>query len=59
MDKAKKEGNMAMYVTYNAQQLATKMSMNASYGAEGTPSNRRACFPAAETITFVGRTSIH
>jgi DNA polymerase elongation subunit (family B) len=58
MDAAKAAGNMIMYVTYNAQQLAVKVSMNASYGALGTASNRLACYPAAETITYIGRMAI-
>jgi DNA polymerase elongation subunit (family B) len=32
--------------------------MNATYGAFGTKTNRLANFAAAETITFIGRTSI-
>lgn len=58
MEQSKKEGNTAMYVTYNAQQLAIKVVMNATYGAFGTKQNRLANFPAAETITYIGRTSI-
>lgn len=58
MAKAKKEGNLAMATTYNAQQLAVKVFMNASYGALGTATNRLANYPAAEVTTALGRNCI-
>ncbi len=58
MGQAKKAGNAAMVTTYNAQQLAVKVSMNASYGGLSTQSNRLANFPAAEITTYLGRTCI-
>lgn len=58
MDEAKSKGDMVMYVTYNSQQLAVKNSMNASYGALGTSTNRLGNYAAAETITYIGRVSI-
>lgn len=58
MDEAKAKKDWAMYITYNAQQLAVKVSMNATYGGFGTKTNRLANFPVAETVTFIGRTSI-
>lgn len=58
MGAAFKAGNISMGNTYNAQQLATKTSMNASYGALGTEENRLANFPAAEVVTYIGRMAI-
>jgi len=58
MSAAFKRGDIAMGVTYNAQQLGTKTSMNATYGGFGTKTNRLANFPGAEVITWIGRTSI-
>ena len=54
----KKKGNFAMASAYDAQQLAIKVSMNSTYGGFGTKSNRLANFAVAETVTFIGRTSI-
>lgn len=58
MGEAKARGDNAMYTTYNAQQLATKVSMNATYGGVGTKFNRLANYAAAEVITFIARNSI-
>lgn len=58
MAQAKKAGNTAMAITYDAQQLAIKISMNSSYGGLGTASNRLANYPAAETTTYLGRECI-
>lgn len=58
MSAAFEKGDHVMGITYNAQQLAVKVSMNASYGALGTAGNRLACFPAGEAITHIGRESI-
>lgn len=59
MDDAYKTKDMAMVTTYNSQQLATKVSMNSTYGGFGTANNRLANFAVAETVTYIGRTAIH
>jgi len=59
MSAAFKRGDIAMGITYNAQQDGTKRSMNATYGGFGTRNNRLANFAAAEVITWVGRECIH
>lgn len=59
MDAAFKRGDIAMGITYNAQQTGIKLKMNATYGGFGTKTNRLANFAAAEVITWVGRMSIH
>lgn len=58
MGAAFKAGNIAMGVTYNAQQTGIKLKMNATYGGYGTKTNRLANFAGAEVITWVGRMSI-
>lgn len=58
MSAAFKSGNIAMGITYNAQQDGIKRSMNATYGGFGTKTNRLANFAGAEVITWVGRESI-
>ena len=56
--QAKQRGDWAMFTTYNAQQIAIKLLMNATYGALGTETNCLALYPGAEVVTFVGRTCI-
>lgn len=58
MNEAFGRKDVAMGITYNAQQLATKTSMNATYGGFGTKTNKLANFAAAEVITYVGREDI-
>lgn len=58
MAAAYKRGDSMMGAVYNAQQLGTKTSMNATYGGYGTGTNRLANFPGAEVITYIGRQSI-
>lgn len=58
MGAAFKAGNVALGITYNAQQDGIKRSMNATYGGFGTKTNRLANFAGAEVITWVGRQSI-
>lgn len=56
---AKKKGDHAMAITYEAQQQAIKVAMNSTYGAFGTEHNAMANYPVAETICHIGRESIH
>ena len=59
MGVAFKRGDISIGITYNAQQTGIKLKMNATYGGFGTSTNRLANFPAAETITYIGRECIH
>lgn len=52
------EANSTMKKIYDAQQLAIKVSMNSTYGGFGTVTNRLANFAVAETVTYIGRSSI-
>lgn len=58
MSAAFKAGNIAMGITYNAQQDGLKRGMNATYGGFGTKTNRLALFPVAEAITWIGSNGI-
>lgn len=58
MEEAEKKKDIGMVITYNSQQLATKVSMNSTYGGFGTRTNRLANFAVAETVTYIGRTAI-
>lgn len=53
--KMKSTDSQDLYVIYNAQQNAYKVVMNSVYGSLGTATNQLALFPAAETITYLGR----
>lgn len=58
MEQAKKDSNWDLYRALDAQQLAVKIFMNSVYGGLGTKSNKYGNFACAETVTFIGRSSI-